>query len=68
LGKEECINVDKDVVVASPSAAIIDYARIKNIDLIVIATKGMTGLKQFLLGSVPKNVITHAHCPVLAIR
>jgi len=68
LGKEEGINVDKEGLVGSPSAAIIDYARIKNIDLIVIGTKGMTGLKQFLLGSVAKNVITHAHCPVLAIR
>ena len=39
-----------------------------NIDLITVGTKGMTGLKQFLLGSVANNVITHAHCPVLAVR
>lgn len=52
----------------SPSAAIIDYAKMNNIDLITIGTKGMTGLKQFLLWSVANNVITHAHCPVVAIR
>jgi nucleotide-binding universal stress UspA family protein len=68
FGKKEGVKVDKEVIVASPSAAIIDYAKMNNIDLITIGTKGMTGLKQFLLGSVANNVITHAHCPVLAVR
>ena len=68
FGKKEGVKVDKEVIVASPSAAIIDYAKMNNIDLITVGTKGMTGLKQFLLGSVANNVITHAHCPVLAIR
>ena len=68
LGKKEGVRVYKEVVVASPSAAIIDYAKNNKIDLITIGTKGMTGLKQFLLGSVANNVITHAHCPVVAIR
>jgi len=68
LGKKEGVKVDKEVIVASPSAGIIDYAKMNNIDLITIGTKGMTGLKQFLLGSVANNVITHAHCPVLAVR
>jgi nucleotide-binding universal stress UspA family protein len=68
FGKKEGVKVDKEVIVASPSAAIIDYAKMNNIDLITVGTKGMTGLKQFLLGSVANNVITHAHCPVLAVR
>ncbi len=37
-------------------------------DLIVIGTKGMTGIEKFLMGSVANDVITYAHCPVLAIR
>lgn len=68
FGKKEGVKVDKEVIVASPSAAIIDYAKMNNVDLITVGTKGMTGLKQFLLGSVANNVITHAHCPVLAVR
>ena len=68
FGKKEGVKVDKEVIVASPSAAIIDYAKMNNIDLITVGTKGMTGLKQFLLGSVANNVISHAHCPVLAVR
>ena len=48
--------------------AIIDYAEKNKMDLIVIGTKGRTGLKRFLLGSVAQGVVQHAHCPVLIVR
>jgi nucleotide-binding universal stress UspA family protein len=44
---------------------IIDYARKSGVDVIVIGTKGLTGVEKFLMGSA---VIDHAHCPVVAIR
>lgn len=70
LGDKEEVKVDKAIIVAHSScaAAIIDYAKKNNVDLIVVGTKGMTGLKHFLLGSVANDVISHAHCPVLAVR
>jgi nucleotide-binding universal stress UspA family protein len=54
--------------VKSILASIIDYATNKDIDLIVIGTKGRTGLKRFLIGSVANGVVQHAHCPVLLVR
>lgn len=48
--------------------SIIDYATHKNIDLIVIATRGRTGLKRFFMGSIANGVVQHAHCPVLVVR
>jgi nucleotide-binding universal stress UspA family protein len=48
--------------------SIIDYATRKNIDLIVIGTRGRTGLKRFFMGSVANGVVQHAHCSVLVIR
>jgi len=39
-----------------------------SIDLIVIGTRGRTGLKKMLLGSVASDVITYAHCHVLVVR
>jgi len=69
LGDKEEVKVDKAIIVApSCAAAIIDYAKKNNVDLIVVGTKGITGLKHFLLGSVANNIISHAHCPVLAVR
>jgi nucleotide-binding universal stress UspA family protein len=48
--------------------SIVEYARRKDIDLIVIGTRGRTGMKKFLMGSVSSGVAQHAHCPVLVVR
>jgi nucleotide-binding universal stress UspA family protein len=48
--------------------AIVNYAESKNIDLILIGTRGRSGLKKMLLGSVASDVVTYAHCPVMVIR
>ena len=52
----------------SVAQGIIDYARESGADVIVIGTKGLTGVGKFLMGSVASAVIDHAHCPVVAIR
>jgi nucleotide-binding universal stress UspA family protein len=54
--------------VNSVIGSIIDYAINENMDLIVMGTRGRTGLKRFLLGSVANGVAQHAHCPVLLVR
>jgi nucleotide-binding universal stress UspA family protein len=54
--------------VASAVDSIVNYADSKKTDLIVIGTKGRTGLKRLLLGSVASGVVTHATCPVLITR
>jgi Universal stress protein family len=47
---------------------IVDYAEDKGIDLIVIGTRGKSGFKKMLLGSVASKVVTYAHCPVLVVK
>jgi nucleotide-binding universal stress UspA family protein len=54
--------------VKSTIESIIDYATSKEVDLIVIGTKGRTGLKRFLMGSVANGVVQHAHCSVMIVR
>jgi nucleotide-binding universal stress UspA family protein len=55
-------------LVAGPAAdAIADDAK-HHADLIVLATRGLTGLKHVLLGSVAERVLRLASCPVLTIR
>ena len=48
-----------------PHEFIIQEAKEKNIDLIVMGTHGRTGLKKLLMGSVTERVIGHAPCAVL---
>jgi len=54
--------------VKSVIESVVDYASRRNIDLIVIGTRGRTGLKRFLMGSVANSAVQHAHCPVLLVR
>ncbi|MER5176227.1 MAG: universal stress protein [Candidatus Nitrosocosmicus sp.] len=62
------IKTDSLMNILSITEAIINYATGNSIDLIVIGTKGRTGLQRFLLGSVASGVSEHAHCPVLLVR
>lgn len=57
-----------NTAIGNPSSEIIDYAEAQNITLIVIPSRGHTGLSRFLLGSVSEKVIRYAHCPVLVLR
>ena len=47
---------------------IIDQAADKKVDLMVIGTRGLTGFKKLLIGSVSSGVVNHAHCSVLIVR
>jgi nucleotide-binding universal stress UspA family protein len=48
--------------------AIVDFAAKRGAELIVVGTRGMTGFKKLILGSVSSGLISHAHCPVLVAR
>ena len=61
--KAEILELEKSVV-----ATIVNYAESEKIDLIVVGTKGRSGLKKLLLGSVAEGVVTYAHCPVLVVK
>ena len=47
---------------------IIEYAEELKIDLIIVGTRGRTGFKKLLLGSIASSIVTYAHCPVMVIK
>jgi nucleotide-binding universal stress UspA family protein len=51
-----------------PAETILDVARRRKCDLIVMASHGHTGLAGLLLGSETQKVLTHAKIPVLIFR
>lgn len=56
------------VLSGQPYEQICWLARDLKIDLIVIATRGQTGLKHLLLGSTAERVVRYSPCPVLVVR
>lgn len=60
------VPVECRVVVGYPINAILEAA--KDVDLIVMATQGRTGLPHLLIGSVAERVVRHATKPVLTVR
>ncbi len=52
----------------SVESAIVEYAEEQNADLIVMGTRGLSGFKRLLLGSVALGVATYSTCPVLVIK
>lgn len=68
--EKQGIKVTADTIFNLPSVAesIINYASEQKADLIVIGTRGRSGLKRLVLGSVASAVVAHAGCPVLVVR
>jgi nucleotide-binding universal stress UspA family protein len=56
------------VIVGLPWQEICRYARHEQIDLIVMATHGVTGLKHLVMGSTAERVVQHATAPVLTVK
>lgn len=51
-----------------PAHEIVAEAKAREAGLIVVGTRGQTGLQRLILGSVARNVLLHAPCSVLIVR
>lgn len=67
---EKNVKTKTDVIngVTSVVKEIIEYAEDKQVEMIVIVSRGMTGFKKLLLGSVASGVVTYSNCPVLVVK
>jgi len=60
--------VKGEVAVGYPAEEILRYAGEKEVDLILMATHGRSGIRRWVLGSVADKVLRSAALPVLLIR
>ena len=65
--EEAAVPVDTIVVRGAAAQTIVDTARGKGVDLIVMGTHGRTGLQHILIGSVAERVVRLAPCPVMVV-
>jgi universal stress protein A len=62
------VEIVRQVVVGVPHQKILETAAAEQVDWIVMATRGRTGLSHLLMGSVAERVVRTAPCPVLTLR
>jgi nucleotide-binding universal stress UspA family protein len=48
--------------------AIVEFAEEENVDLIIMGSRGRSGFRRTLLGSVALAVLSYARCPALIVR
>ena len=60
--------VDTKIAVGPVAEEIVRIGEEGNYDYIVVGTRGMSGFKRMLIGSVAEKVVLHAHCPVVIVR
>jgi universal stress protein A len=61
-------NLEQVILKGEPHREIVKYAQENEIDLIVIATHGRTGMAHILMGSVAEKIVRHSPVPVLAVK
>jgi nucleotide-binding universal stress UspA family protein len=49
-------------------STMLDYTKEQNIALVVVGTRGRSGIKKMLLGSFASGLVTYASCPVLVVK
>lgn len=62
------INVNLLTPTGDPGTEIVMCANKQNFDLIIMGTRGVTGIKAWVPGSVAQKVICWAKCPVLTVH
>lgn len=67
LGKDG-VTAQTFIRLGKPEDEIVRFASENNVDLIVMGTRGRTGLAHLLVGSVAERVVRTSQVPVLTIR
>ena len=66
--RDSGLAVEAITEVGPPGPHLVDMARQAEADVIVIGTRGLTGLKHLVLGSTAEHVVRRADCPVVTVH
>ncbi len=60
--------LDSEILEGPVAEAILSVVDVRQIDLVIMGTRGRGRLAGLLLGSQSQKVVSHASCPVLLVR
>lgn len=62
------LHAENAVLTGKPADEILELVEKNDIDLVVLTTKGRSGLKRALVGSTAEQIMRQAPCPVMSVR
>lgn len=62
------VTANVDLIQGAAAEVLLDYAKENGSDIIIIGSRGLGGIREFVLGSVSHNVVQHAQIPVLIVK
>lgn len=68
LFSEQQVRYKVEIIHGSPGHEIIKYANTKNVDLVVIGSRGLNSLQEMVLGSVSHKVMKRVQCPAMLVK
>jgi nucleotide-binding universal stress UspA family protein len=66
--REQGLQAEAALREGEPGRAVVEEAKEWGADLVVVGSRGHTGLRRLLEGSVSQYVVDHAHCPVEVVH
>lgn len=66
--RDRAISIKTAIAEGRPNVVILQYAEMNQVDLIVICSRGRSGLSRWLIGSVADRVMRGATVPVLLVQ
>jgi nucleotide-binding universal stress UspA family protein len=68
LAKESGVSYEIKVLHGEPGPSIVEYANKNQFDIVIIGSRGLNTVQEFVLGSVSHKVAKRANCPVLIVK
>jgi nucleotide-binding universal stress UspA family protein len=68
MAKESGVSYEIKILHGEPGPVIVDYINKNNFEIVIIGSRGLNTLQEFVLGSVSHKVAKRANCPVLIVK
>ena len=66
--KQDGVKFQTEVIAGKVADTLVDYTEANNIDLILIATHGRSGVSRWVRGSIADRILRASRVPVLMVR
>ena len=62
------INVEQELKMGNPFINLSEELKDEKVDLVIMGSKGTSGLEETLIGSNTEKVVRYANCPVISVK